>query len=64
MNISVLFSSNEGRGAHLLFSPNGGAYLKAALVRVNMVIGNVPSLRARISAAALINFLCQLLLLF
>ena len=28
-------------------------------MRVNMVIGNVPSLRARISAAALINFLSQ-----
>ena len=58
------FSSNKGRGAHLLFSPNGGAYLRAALMRVNMVIGNVPSLRARISAAALINFLSQLLRLF
>ena len=59
-----MFSSNKGRGAHLLFSPNGGAYLRAALMRVNMVIGNVPSLRARISAAALINFLSQLLRLF
>ena len=63
-NVSVLFSSNKGRGAHLLFSPNGGAYLRAALMRVNMVTGNVPSLRARISAAALINFLSQLLRLF
>ena len=60
----VLFSSNKGLGAHLLFSPNGGAYLRAALMSVNMVIGNVPSLRARISAAALINFLSQLLRLF
>ena len=43
-NVAVLFSSNKGRGAHLLFSPNGGAYLRTALMRVNMVIGNVPSL--------------------
>ena len=33
-------------------------------MRVNVVIGNVLSLRARISAAALINFLSQLLCLF
>ena len=33
-------------------------------MRVNMVIDNVPSLRARISAAAIINVLSQLLSLF
>ena len=45
-NVSVLFSSNKGRGAHLLFSLNDCAYLRAALMRVNMVIGNTVFTRA------------------
>ena len=61
---SKTYYITKQRESCLACQPLLTAYLRAALMRVNMVIGNVPSLRARISSAALINFLSQLLRLF